>query len=413
DQRKPEPSYFWGDTNYNDVGTIEFLQLCEVLDSEPMLVVNLFHPEKRFKSASHREHGFDLPNITDTEAGIQLAADWVAYCNAEAGAHPMADLRKRHGYPEPFGVQYWELDNEGNRWFSPDDYARMCVRYAKAMKAIDPTIKLGMTSYGFKIGRTTYGPDGDQLERMLDIAGNDIDFLAGRVCIPENIEWKVGAVRKWNAEHEHKLFYADTEAVQQRDQHLDSYTAMRYKRAGYGKKEPMRTWTYALTLASNLMAFQRCGSDARFMCFNNLANTMGQSCIETPKEDVILTGNGYILELLSRSEAAWPLVIDAYEAAQTDIIQVQAAWNAKRDKVAVYLLNRGPADGQVTLDVAALGRGFTTMTRSRLWAGDALTQETVKRQGNVKKLKDVKTLDAAPSIDVALPRFSFTEIVLD
>ena len=48
DRRVPEDSYFWGDVNYNDVGTDEFLQLCELLGCQAMLVVNLFHPGKNF-----------------------------------------------------------------------------------------------------------------------------------------------------------------------------------------------------------------------------------------------------------------------------------------------------------------------------------------------------------------------------
>jgi len=74
DRRKPEPSYFWGDTNMNDVGTLEFLQLCEQVDAEPMLVVNFFHPMKRFFIGDGRTHGYDLPGITDPEAGIRGAA---------------------------------------------------------------------------------------------------------------------------------------------------------------------------------------------------------------------------------------------------------------------------------------------------------------------------------------------------
>lgn len=88
DRRKPEPSYFWGDTNMNDVGTLEFLKLCEVIGAEPMLVVNFFRPMKRFFISDGRPHGYDLPGITDPEEGILAAADWVAYCNAPV-THPM------------------------------------------------------------------------------------------------------------------------------------------------------------------------------------------------------------------------------------------------------------------------------------------------------------------------------------
>ena len=67
DRRKPEPSYFWGDTNMNDVGTMEFLQLCEAIGAEPMLVVNFFHPLKRFFISAGRPHGCDLPGINEPD----------------------------------------------------------------------------------------------------------------------------------------------------------------------------------------------------------------------------------------------------------------------------------------------------------------------------------------------------------
>ncbi len=89
DRRIPEPSYFWGDLNYNDVGTDEFLQLCEALGCESMLVVNMFHPGKRHFLApavlepkpGGQPHGFSLDSITDIEEGIRCAAAWVEYCN--------------------------------------------------------------------------------------------------------------------------------------------------------------------------------------------------------------------------------------------------------------------------------------------------------------------------------------------
>jgi alpha-L-arabinofuranosidase len=404
DRRKPEPSYFWGDTNMNDVGTMEFLQLCDVIGAEAMLVVNLFHPMKRFFSSDGRPHGYDLPGITDPEAGIRTAADWVAYCNAPV-THPMGRLRAEHGRAEPFGVKYWEMDNEGYRWFSPEDYARMVSRYARAMKTVDPRIKIGVTSYG------RYS---EPLREILEICGGEVDFLADRVCTPENIAFKMEVVRQWNATHDRKIFYADTEALQERPTSLDRYTGEVYRKNGFGRKEAQRSWAYALTLASNLMAFQRHGGDAQFMCFNNLANTMSQSCIETPKEcPALLTAPGYVFEVLSRTEAAWPLALDGYTPAQQNTLQVQAAWNRDRQKLVVYLLNRGPDDAAIALDLTPLQRTFHKLSTRRLRAEDATTWETAKDQGNIHRRDSGSEVSLQDSVTFASPRFSFTEIVLE
>ncbi len=76
----------------------------------------------------------------------QDAAAWVAYCNKDK-LHPMGDLRQSHGYELPFHVKYWELDNETYRRFGPLEYAKRCVEFSKAMKKIDPTIKLVLVGY--------------------------------------------------------------------------------------------------------------------------------------------------------------------------------------------------------------------------------------------------------------------------
>ena len=122
--------------------------------------------------------GHDFPQFTSLTKGAEAAADWVAYCNLPAGSHPMANLRVKHGYKEPFHVKYWELDNEVSRWFEAKDYAWAAVIYSKAMKAVDPSINIGLVSYGGRWGSPSYKA---QLEDMLNIAGQHIDFLADRL----------------------------------------------------------------------------------------------------------------------------------------------------------------------------------------------------------------------------------------
>ena len=72
-----------------------------------------------------------------------MAADWVEYCNGSLNTQ-MGALRKPRGYPEPFRVKYWELDNETYRRFGPEEYAKRCVEYSKVMKTANPGIKLVM-----------------------------------------------------------------------------------------------------------------------------------------------------------------------------------------------------------------------------------------------------------------------------
>lgn len=409
--RKPENSYYWGDVNYNDVGTDEFLQLCGTLGCEAMLVVNLFHPSKRFYlNATHAmgkpnldAHGADLPNITDPDAGVECARQWVEYCNGDIST-PMGALRGRNGHPEPYNVRYWEMDNETFRWFSPEEYARAVVRYSRAMKSVDPGIQIGLCSYhDFRL----------RVEEMLEICGEDIDFLADRVCAPDNIACKVGIVRRWNARHAHKLYYCDTEALQNRPNALAPFTAEYYEKNGISIREARRTWIYGLTLVGNLLNYHRYGDVVRFMCFNNLCNTSGQSVIEVAKERVLLSVCGLLFERMARSEAAWVLEIEGYEPDSLKSVEIQAAWNADETKLILYLVNKCDRDTRVSLDLSALGHAFRAARVRRMSAPDGRVQETVKSSGNIA----VEGWYAVPNGTCPdtwpVPAWSFTEITLE
>ncbi|MEO3810220.1 cellulose binding domain-containing protein [Sphaerisporangium sp. B11E5] len=108
----------------------------------------------------------------------QEAAEWVEYANVTKG----------------YGVKYWEIGNEnygnghyGSQWEaddhadkSPDEYARNVVAYSQAMKAKDPTIKIGAvltTPANWPDAITAAGDPGSWNQRVLSIAGPSIDFV--------------------------------------------------------------------------------------------------------------------------------------------------------------------------------------------------------------------------------------------
>jgi hypothetical protein len=108
----------------------------------------------------------------------QEAAGWVQYANITKG----------------YGVKYWEIGNElyGNGYYgadwetddhtskSPATYAQNVVAYASAMKAVDPTIKVGavLTLPGnWPDGVVGSGDSGDWNKIVLSTAGAAIDFV--------------------------------------------------------------------------------------------------------------------------------------------------------------------------------------------------------------------------------------------
>jgi hypothetical protein len=108
----------------------------------------------------------------------QEAADWVRSANIDKG----------------YGAKYWEIGNEiygnghyGANWEadnhadkSPTGYANGVVAYADAMKAVDPTVKIGAvltTPANWPDGIVAGGDSATWNQTVLSIAGPHIDFV--------------------------------------------------------------------------------------------------------------------------------------------------------------------------------------------------------------------------------------------
>lgn len=99
----------WGEVEEdNSFGTHEFLELCELLETEPYLAGNV------------------------GSGTVEELNDWVEYCNYD-GNTAMANWRKANGREEPWKVKYWGIGNEswgcgGN--MTPEYFANLYRQYA-------------------------------------------------------------------------------------------------------------------------------------------------------------------------------------------------------------------------------------------------------------------------------------------
>lgn len=410
DRRVPEPSYFWGGQNSNDLGTDEFAMLCHEVGAEMMLCVNLYHPDKEnyLDSTRFRNHQtFNLPQFADPEKGIQEAVDWVAYCNLHEGEHPMADWRVENGYQEPFGVTYWEMDNESIRWFSAIEYAEEVVKYSKAMKAVDPTIKIGMITYYYD----------DKIPEMLAIAGKHIDFFADRDDEEEGrLDRLLGLLETYNCENGTNIKYCNTEW----QVHL--YGAKNPKeevdeRFLYGHKTQIKramvlgTWFCGLKAAGYLMEWQRRGGIVDFVNYNNFSNTHGQAVIETPKEGAYLTAPGKLYELISRTPARWTLKIENYYPHRDDMFQAQAAFSINMDTLVFYTLNRLDTAKVAEFNFSSLGNDYKKATFSMLDADDIFARNKLELPNEIRR-KNWKRRCRNSRLEVHCPPRSFIQVVV-
>ncbi len=138
----------------DDFGTDEYLAFCERLHIEPSITVNV-----------------DGAGATPEEA-----AAWVEYVNGPATSHYGA-VRAKNGHPAPYGVKQWELGNEiFGGWVrghvTAEEYARAAVRYARAMRAVDPSLRL------IAVGEGVFPGSNDWNRAVARIAGPEIQYLA-------------------------------------------------------------------------------------------------------------------------------------------------------------------------------------------------------------------------------------------
>ena len=146
----------WNTLETNEVGLDEFAALCRELGTELIMACNMG---------------------TGT---IQEAADLVDYCNTPAGTE-MAEMRRRNGHDNPYGIRTWCVGNEmDGEWqigaLCAQDYAKKAREAAKMIRWTDPlasTVFCGTCTD--EIGHPTYG-EWDRI--VLEEAYDQIDFLS-------------------------------------------------------------------------------------------------------------------------------------------------------------------------------------------------------------------------------------------
>ncbi len=106
------------------------------------------------------------------------AADWVRYANVTKGYDARYWTIGNENYGNGHYGSAWEADDHPDK--SATQYARLVVEYADAMKAVDPSIKVGavLTMPGNWPDGITAGSDpGPWNQTVLSIAGPKIDFV--------------------------------------------------------------------------------------------------------------------------------------------------------------------------------------------------------------------------------------------
>ncbi|MBE6724132.1 MAG: hypothetical protein E7576_02880 [Ruminococcaceae bacterium] len=411
--RVPSYSYFWGGYQYNDIGTDELASYAETVGGESMICVNMHHPFKRYydyvppqsldgdpndRTLEASLHGRDLIQFSDLKKGAEEAAAWVEYCNGDLGTEG-GRQRAANGREKPYNVKYWEMDNECHRWFRAEEYAEACVLYSETMKAVDPTIKIGMISY-------CYG--NEALKKMIEIAGEHIDFLADRGFDENDLRGKLSILNDFNQAHGTNIKYCNTEWLPLNG--ADKTNMVPRSETRVSKSFLFSKWSYALDAATILMMWQRYGESIDFINFNNLANTHSQSVIETAKEGAFVTASGMMMHRFAVTKAYRTLVIRDYHPKRNDPVHVQVSEDEGGQNLVVNILNRSEDDAELELDLSEFSVkdgacGGVMLTGDSLIAMNRLNDAQIRESPASAEVRDGR-------IRMTVRRLSFAEYVL-
>jgi alpha-N-arabinofuranosidase len=148
--RRYTPNVFWGGySDYYGFGTDEFMGLCRKLGSEPLIV---------------------LPAPGLESGQVQYAMDWVHYLN-DPPTTEWGKVRASNGHPEPYGVRYFQIDNEPmNNGFTADRYAEIVNLYGSRLRQIAPRARI--VACGQKRSN-----DMIWSQKIIDVAGENFDIL--------------------------------------------------------------------------------------------------------------------------------------------------------------------------------------------------------------------------------------------
>lgn len=365
---------WWNCELVNDVGSFELVDLCRAIGAAPF---------------------FCIPVMFNNEFN---AADWVDFCN-----NPNNQQRIAYGRKEPLHIQYWELENEPYRRYDAITYAEQCAKFAKAMKAKDPSIQIAAGNYWLF---------NKKFKEMLDIYGPYVDLVTNRGGTPEEMRNDLVILDNYNKSHQRNIRLCHTEFRAPQKRHKNDVDGL--NKTENGGEETLfsqaASWEYAMNTVDQYIQFQNMGGSFFTANFTNLTDGWGENLLNNPREGNYLSAAGVAYALVQQLDIVYPLNINSTKA-NPDLV-LQAAWNKERNKLTLLLLNFAANAQTVQIDLKQLGRAFTAMGR-----GYKIAPPTGKSFNSMKNPTAIKpetfSLPTKNRLSVALPSMSLYAIELD
>jgi alpha-L-arabinofuranosidase len=292
----------WGGLEPANAGLEEFVALCEWVGAEPLICI-------RFTGRTPKD-----------------GADQVEYFNGPADS-PMGKLRAANGHPAPYKIKYWQVGNE----LGDETYQKGLAAFCKAMKAVDPSIKL-MAAFPSPGLLKNAGKYLDYIcphhYDVTDIAGTEANIVELKKMIADNApgrDIRLG-VTEWNTT------------------------------AGDKGLDRARLWTLdnALRCSRYQNLIHRHCDMVEIANRSNLADSFCSGIIQPNNHAYFKTPTYYAQELYATRAGRYPLKVQADGAAADAELDVSATLAEDEKRVVIFVVNTSLAAQKRTIDLTSL-----------------------------------------------------------
>lgn len=387
----------WGVTEPNKFGTNEFMKWCKKAGTSPMMAVNL------------------------GTRGPDAARALVEYCNHKGGSK-YAELRKEHGYNDPWNVKLWCLGNEmDGPWQmcakTAVEYGRTANEAAKLMKWVDPSIETVLcgsssrymdtfgewekTTLELSYDNVDYvslhqyydnrrGDTASFLAKSLDLE----DFIYSVICVCDFVKAKKRSKKKINLSFdEWNVWYHSNGA------HVEKWST------APNQLEDIYNFEDALVVACMLITLMRHADRVKIACLAQLVNVIAPIFTKTGGGAFRQTIFYPFMEMSKHctGNALKPIIecgkYDCKDFTDVPFLEAIASYDEEKEEVAIFAVNRS-LDDKMELDISLLGFegykpvSFDSMDGYNVLDVNDFGNEKVKMHSNALPIENGKYITA-------------------
>lgn len=394
----------------NGFGTAEFVRFCREVGAEPQI------------------------NLTTGTGTLREALAWLEYANGTDPSH-WAELRRSHGYEEPFDVRYWQIGNEDwGEWeigrISAREHAQRCREWARALHKLKPRVQVLAT------GAWREDLAVDWNTALLREAWDDLDYLTVHTYWrfdPESPDGDYDRLIGAATEEEHGIValqgLIDLIGREKGSSHRPKLAFTEWNCANLRHKEMSAEWRPgrtqyrmldALVCASFLNVMQRQSATVGLANFAQTINVVGALVVD----DEHVIKEAVYWPLWMQRHHSGPIAVDVLvsgpslecssssgDRVQVPVLDVSATRSEDGRSLWLSVVNRDREQEHV-LDLEVLGASASTRRTCLLAASDLLARNSIEDPDAVS-VRWVEVNDATTSLVVPPASYSITEIRLE